>query len=148
MLHPIPPVFDTHSRILILGSFPSEKSREEGFYYGHPQNRFWRLLSELLNCRLPHTAEEKILMLREHGIALWDVIASCEVTGSSDSSIRNVVANDLSLILSTCRIQAIFLNGKTAEKIYKKNNTCLFRQSMVKYSLPLIFSKFTESRNQ
>lgn len=120
IVHPIAPVFDEHSRILILGSFPSVKSREEMFFYGHPQNRFWRVLAAVFGTEVPRTIEEKMQFLLAHHIALWDVIASCEICGSADSSIKNAVPNDLSLILQTADIKAIFVNGKTAEKYYRK----------------------------
>lgn len=118
--HEFPPVWDEQSHILILGSFPSVKSRKEGFFYGHPRNRFWKVLASVLSCPVPGTIEEKKDMLLSHGIALWDVIASCEIKGSSDSSIRNVVANDLSEILGTSQIEAVFTNGQTAGKLYRK----------------------------
>ena len=117
-VHPIEPIFDENSKILILGSFPSVKSREQNFFYGHPQNRFWRVLSTLLDCPLPKTVEEKKSLLHENGIAIWDVIASCKIKGSSDSSIKDVVPNDLSRILATADIRAIYTNGKTAQKYY------------------------------
>jgi len=116
--HNIPPVWDENSRILILGSFPSVKSRAGRFFYHHPQNRFWKVLSAVLEEPLPGTIEEKKAMLLRHRIALWDVIASCEITGSSDSSIRNVIPNDLSLIRAP--IAAIFCNGQTSHKLYQK----------------------------
>lgn len=119
-IHPIPPVYDSRSRVLILGSFPSVKSREEGFFYGHPQNRFWKVLSAVLGCSVPLSIGEKKQMLLDHGIALWDVIASCEIVGSADSSIRNVVPNDLRVILDTAPIEVVFVNGKTAEKYYNR----------------------------
>ena len=118
--HPIPPLFDKNSRILILGSFPSVKSREEGFFYGHKQNRFWRVISEILGYPLPSTVGEKKKMLLSSGIALWDVISSCEIVGSSDSSIKNVMANDLSVIFDVADIRKIYLNGKTAEKYFDR----------------------------
>ena len=118
--HPIEPVYDANSKILILGSFPSVKSREEKFFYGHPQNRFWRVLAAVCGRDVPGNVEEKRTLLLEEGIALWDVIASCEITGSSDSSIKNVVSNDLSRILDTAKIEKIFVNGKTAEKYYRR----------------------------
>lgn len=118
--HTIPPIFSKDSRVLILGTFPSVKSRESGFYYGHPQNRFWKLLSEILKYPLPDSIDEKIKLLNENRIALWDVIDSCEVVGSADSSIRNVVPNDIMKIISQSSIQSIFLNGKTAEKLWLK----------------------------
>ena len=118
--HEIEPVYDKNSRILILGSFPSVKSREAGFFYGHPQNRFWRVLAAVFASETPQTIVEKRRFLLSHGIALWDVIASCEITGSADSSIKNVIANDLSPILAAADIRQIFVNGKTAEKYYRK----------------------------
>lgn len=118
--HPFSPLYDKNSKVLILGSFPSVKSREQMFFYGHPQNRFWRVLSAVFGCNAPTTIAEKREFLLLHGIALWDVIASCEITGSSDSSIKNVTANDLSQILNSANICKIFVNGKTAEKYYNK----------------------------
>lgn len=118
--HPFPPLYDENSKILILGSFPSVKSREQMFFYGHPQNRFWRVLAAVLGCRIPETVPEKRTLLLSHGIALWDVIAACEIKGSSDSSITNVVVNDLSEILTSASIGHIFVNGRTAEKYYNK----------------------------
>ena len=112
-IHLIPPLFDENSRILILGSFPSIKSREVNFFYGHPQNRFWRVISHLLNENCPETAIEKKHMLLKHKIALWDVIASCDIKGSSDSSITNVVPNDIGKILEQTKIKNIFVNGLT-----------------------------------
>ena len=120
IIHPFPPLYDGNSRILILGSFPSVKSREQMFFYGHPQNRFWKTVSEVCKEDVPKTIEEKKSFLLRNKIALWDVIASCEITGSSDSSIKNVKANDISEILTKSRIRAIFVNGKTAEKYYNK----------------------------
>lgn len=121
ILHPIPPFFDENSRVLILGSFPSVKSREQGFFYGHPQNRFWRVLSEVFSLPIPNGIEEKKHLLHSCGIALWDVIASCSIQGSSDSSIRDETANDISLILNSCNIAQIFVNGRTAERLYRKH---------------------------
>ena len=120
VLHNIEPVYDENSRILILGSFPSVKSREAEFFYGNPQNRFWRVTAGVFGCEVPHTTDEKKKFLLEHHIALWDVIGKCEISGSSDSSIKNAVPNDISRILNTAKIQQIFLNGKTAEKFYEK----------------------------
>ena len=120
--HPIPPLYDKSSKILILGSFPSQKSREAMFFYGHPQNRFWRVLSSILETPLPQSIEEKKSMLLDNGIALWDSIASCDIIGSSDSSIKNVVPNDLTPILEESDIKAIFTNGKTSDKYFKKYN--------------------------
>ena len=105
--HPFPPLYDAHSEILILGSFPSVKSREQRFFYGHPQNRFWRVTAAVFGCSVPQSIDEKRTFLLEKHIALWDVIASCEITGSSDSSIRNVIPNDLTPILSAAHIRQI-----------------------------------------
>ncbi len=118
--HPFPPLYDENSKVLILGSFPSVKSREQNFFYGHPQNRFWKVVSAVMDTDTPVTIEEKSNFLHENHIALWDVIASCDITGSSDSSIKNVVANDLADILKNADISQIFVNGKTAEKYYNK----------------------------
>lgn len=118
--HPFPPLYDKNSRILILGSFPSVKSREKMFFYGHPQNRFWKVTAQVFGCDVPETIDEKKKFLLSHGIALWDVIASCEITGSSDSSIKNVIPNDLREILDNAEIRRIFVNGKTAEKYFNK----------------------------
>lgn len=119
-VHEFAPVYDEQSRILILGTFPSVKSREQHFYYGHPQNRFWRVLSSLINWPLPETIEEKKRMLLENHIAIWDVIHSCEIVGSSDSSIRNVVPNDIEDLLEKSKIKRIYANGATAGKLYDK----------------------------
>lgn len=118
--HTIPPVYDKNSKILILGSFPSVKSREARFFYGHPQNRFWRVLSTVFGSSVPRTIEEKTEFLLKNGIAIWDVIGSCEILGSADSSIKNATPNDLNVILDTADIKQIFVNGKTAEKYYNK----------------------------
>lgn len=120
LIHTIDPIFDENSQILILGTFPSVKSRESSFYYGHPQNRFWRVLSSIYNCETPKTVEDKKVMLLENHIALWDVIKSCEITGSQDSTIKSVIPNDLSVILNNCKIKNIYANGKTAEKLYNQ----------------------------
>lgn len=119
-IHPIEPIFSKNSEILILGSFPSVQSRADCFYYAHPQNRFWRTLSEVLGEPLPQSKEEKTALLLAHRIALWDVIASCDIHGSSDSSISSVIPNDLSRILSVAPIRRIYVNGRTAEKYYMK----------------------------
>ncbi|MGN1181181.1 MAG: DNA-deoxyinosine glycosylase [Suilimivivens sp.] len=118
--HPIQPVYDKNSRILILGSFPSVKSREAGFFYGHPQNRFWKVLAAVCGCEVPVTIEDKKAFLHENHIAVWDVIKSCDIEGSSDSSIKNVVANDLGRILDCADIRQIYVNGKKAEQLYQK----------------------------
>ena len=120
LIHPIQPVFDKDSRVLILGSFPSVKSREEGFFYGHPQNRFWKVTAKVFGEQTPQTVSEKKAFLLRNHIALWDVIGSCEITGSSDSSIRNVTVNDISVILNAANISEVFLNGQKAYQLFKK----------------------------
>lgn len=116
--HPIEPVYDSSSEILILGSFPSVKSREEGFFYGNRQNRFWIILSELFGEETPENIPSKKEFLLKHKIALWDVIHSCDISLSSDSSIKNVIPNDLNIILGKANIKEIFVNGKAAKKYY------------------------------
>lgn len=120
MVHTIEPVYDAQSKILILGSFPSVKSREMQFFYGHKQNRFWKVLAQVLECKVPEDIPQKRVMLTKHHIAVWDVIASCEITGSSDASIRDVEPNDLSRILSCADIRAIYTNGGKANQLYQK----------------------------
>lgn len=116
--HPIEPVFDENSRILILGSFPSVKSREEMFFYGHKQNRFWKVTAAVFGCKVPDTVAEKREFLLSNKIAVWDVIGECDITGSADSTIKNAVPNDISRIIGAADIKCIFTNGKTAHKYY------------------------------
>lgn len=118
--HTFEPIFDKNSEILVLGSFPSVKSRENNFYYAHPQNRFWRVVASVYSCPVPKTVEEKKNMLLSNKIAVWDVIKSCEITGSADSTIKSVIPNDLSEILSVADIKKIYANGKTAQSLYNK----------------------------
>lgn len=118
--HMIEPLYDSDSRVLVLGSFPSVKSREQQFFYGHKQNRFWRVMAQVLACAVPESIEQKKEMLLSHHIAVWDVIASCEITGSSDASIRDVTPNDLSRILDYADIRAICTNGGKAYQLYQK----------------------------
>lgn len=117
-VHTIAPLFDEHSELLILGSFPSVKSREGRFFYHHPQNRFWRVMAAVLKAPLPQTIEEKRLMLISNRVALWDVIESCEIKGSDDSSIRDVTANNLTIITGAAPIRRVFTNGGTAHRLY------------------------------
>lgn len=118
-VHPFPPLFNETSRILILGSFPSIKSREQHFFYGHPQNRFWPLMALLTGEVRPVTVEEKRALILKHGFALWDSIGRCTITGSSDSSIRDVVPNDLRIITAQAPIEKIFCNGNASLKCYR-----------------------------
>ena len=118
--HTFAPVYDENSRVLILGTFPSVKSRENRFYYGHPQNRFWKVTAALTGAPVPVSTEEKKAMLLSGRIAVWDVIASCEIEGSSDSSIRKVEPNDIGGLLDRTSIRAVFLNGRKAYELYEK----------------------------
>ena len=120
VIHKIPPVYNKNSQILILGSFPSVKSREGRFFYHHKQNRFWKVLSTIVNDVLPETIDEKKDFWLKNHIAVWDVIASCDIEGSSDSSIKNAVPNDFSDILKAAPIRKIYTNGGTAYKLYHK----------------------------
>ena len=118
--HEFPPVYDKNSRVLILGTMPSPKSREQGFYYMHPQNRFWKILCAVLGTEIPRDIEGRRALCLSRGIALWDVLASCEINGASDSSIRNAVPNDLRKILAECEIRAVFTTGKKAHELYSR----------------------------
>ena len=119
IIHPIPAFFRADSRVLILGSFPSVKSRESGFFYGHPQNRFWKVMARLLEDDVPGTVEEKGAFLERHRIAAWDSIHACDIVGSSDASIRNVEPNDFTEILQHAEIRHIYTNGKKSHEIYR-----------------------------
>ena len=119
-VHPFPPLYNKNSKILILGSFPSVKSREQMFFYGHPQNRFWKVIAQLTGEEVPKTIEEKKTLLLRNGIAIWDVIHSCKIIGSSDSSIQDVVVNDFSNILKNANIEKIYANGGKAYELYQK----------------------------
>ena len=118
--HGFPPFYCADSRLLILGSFPSVKSRAQAFFYGHPQNRFWPVMARLCGEDTPLTVPERAAFLERNRIALYDVLEACTIVGSSDSSIRDVVVNDLTPILSLSRVGRIFVNGKTAEKLYRR----------------------------
>lgn len=118
--HPFLPIYNENSRVLILGSFPSVKSREQLFFYGHPQNRFWKVLSAIFECPLPETITQKTEMLLSHQVALWDVIARCDIKGSADASIENVVVNDLSIIVNHAPIEHIYCNGNKAFELYQR----------------------------
>lgn len=120
IVHPIPPLYDKSSTKLILGSFPSIKSREAMFFYGHPQNRFWKLLALLFDEEIPATIEEKKKLILSHNLAMWDSIKSCSITGSADSSVKDVVPNDLSVILNNSLVTKIFCNGALSHKMYMK----------------------------
>lgn len=122
--HTFSPIYDKDSKILILGSLPSVKSRENGFYYGHPNNRFWKVLGAIYendrNKVYNYSIKEKIKFLIQNHIALWDVIQECDIIGSSDSSIRNVIPADIAGLLLNTGIQTIYTNGKTADRLYRK----------------------------
>ena len=118
--HTLEPVYNAESSILLLGTMPSPVSRENGFYYSHPQNRFWQVLSAVFDEPLPYTKEEKTELVLSHGIALWDVLASCEIEGADDSSIRKPVANDFTELLANTQISTIYTTGEKAASLYRK----------------------------
>ena len=134
LTHEFEPVFNKDSRILILGTFPSVKSREQHFYYGHPQNRFWKVLAAVTEEPVPTTIPQKRQLLLNHHIAIWDVIQSCEIIGSSDSSIRNVVPADIQGLLEQSHIAAIFGNGGKACELFEK------------YTLPSLSAASSENK--
>ena len=138
--HTLKPIYTKDSKILILGSIPSPKSREIGFYYGHPQNKFWKVLSDVLGQELPHTLEEKKRLLLQNNIALWDVLESCEINGASDSSIKQPVPNNLNSIIEKSLIKTIFVTSKKAEQLY--NKFCL-----KKTNIPCIYLPSTSPAN-
>ena len=119
--HTFKPIYDANSKVLILGTMPSPKSREIGFYYTHPQNRFWRTLAEVVGVELPSTTSEKIQFLHENKIAVWDVLSSCKISGADDSSIQDAVVNDFSEIFETADIRAVFTTGRKATDLFKKH---------------------------
>ncbi len=121
VVHPFEPVYDCNSEILILGSLPSVKSRENNFYYGHPQNRLWKVLAAIFNEQVPKDITQKTELLLKNKVALWDVIKSCTITGSSDSSIKNAVPNDIGELISKTHIKRVFTNGKKAYELYQKH---------------------------
>lgn len=118
--HPFPPVVDPDCKVLILGSFPSVRSREDGFFYGHPQNRFWKVLAAVFDAEVPVSILDKKMLLLTHHLALWDVIASCEITGSSDASVKNAVPVDIVRVTRDAQIERIICNGALAGKLYKR----------------------------
>ncbi len=120
LTHNFEPVYDSNSKVLILGTFPSVKSREMNFYYGHPQNRFWKVIAQITESKLPQTIEEKKKLLLDNHIAVWDVIKMCDIVGSSDSSIKNVIPNDITELLAKTEIEFVIANGATAKKLYDK----------------------------
>ena len=132
--HTIKPIYDENSRALILGTMPSPKSREAGFFYGHPQNSFWRVMAAVFGVSALETNAQKTAFLLENRIALWDVLRSCDISGAADGSIRNPVANDFSAILNAAAIKAVYTTGITATKLYKK--LCLEQTGIPAVCLP------------
>lgn len=126
VIHPFSPVWNEASRILILGSFPSVRSRENGFYYGHPQNRFWPLLARLYQENTPADPQQRRAFVLRHGIALWDVLESCRITGSSDASIRDAKCNDIAGLIAQTNITRIFCNGQQSYRMFMRTcaDTC------------------------
>ncbi len=120
IVQPFAPIYDEHSEILILGSLPSGKSRETGFYYGHPQNRFWKVLAAVFEEKIPQSTEEKRTMLLRNRTAVWDVIESCYIIGSSDSSVKNAVAADVAGLLKKTSIRRVYVNGTLAGRLYDR----------------------------
>lgn len=129
VVHPLPPIYNQESEILILGSIPSVKSREVGFYYGNPKNRFFKILSDIFHEEIMDDKDSKTQFLLQHHIALWDVIKSCTITNSSDSSIKDVVVNDISSIIKESKIKKIFTTGKKAYQLY---NQYIFKETKIK----------------
>lgn len=130
--HPFPPIYNSDSKILILGSFPSVKSRINEFFYGNPQNRFWKIISKVTNNLLPTNISEKKALLLTNHIALWDVVKTCDIKGSKDTSIRNIIPNDLSIILNQSSIKTIFANGNMAYNLYDKYSKNLYSMNIIK----------------
>lgn len=126
--HPLQPIFDANSRVLVLGTMPSPASREVGFYYGHPQNRFWKVLGALFNEPEPVTSEERMAFLLAHRIAIWDVLASCTIEGASDASIADPIPNDLSIIFDEAPLEAVFTTGAKAAALYRRFNKEMLKQ--------------------
>lgn len=120
VIHPFKPIYNQNSKILILGSFPSIKSREDAFYYSHPQNRFWKVLEKIYHEKIENSKEGKTTFLLRHQIAIWDSIYSCEIENSEDASIKNAVANDLSPLLKNSSIEKIFCNGNASYQVFQK----------------------------
>jgi len=148
--HEIEPIFSKDSRILILGTIPSPKSREQGFYYGHPQNRFWSVLSAVLNFSSPQSIDEKKQLLLSNHIALWDVLKSCEISGAADSSIKNAVPNDFDRIFNSSEIKQVFTTGQTAAKLYQKftGKECICLPSPSPANCRISFEELVESYKQ
>lgn len=132
--HPFEPIYDKNCKVLILGSIPSPKSRENGFYYGHPQNRFWKVLASVFQESLPQTNDEKKKLVLKYHIALWDVIKSCEIMGASDSSISKVEVNDINALMTKTKISYIVTTGKKADLLYKKY--CLSKTNIPSINFP------------
>lgn len=126
IVHPLEPIFSTTSRILVLGTMPSPVSRAVGFYYGHPQNRFWRVLARLFDEPVPETNEERTNLVLAHDIALWDVLASCDITGASDASIKNAVPQNLKPLYDCTKIACTFTTGTTASAYYRRYQAPLY----------------------
>ena len=120
IVHGFAPVWDERSRVLVLGTLPSVKSREQNFYYGHPRNRFWQVLARVFDEPVPRSVEEKTALLLRNGVALWDVVQECDIRLSADSTIRDPVPNDIRPILSGAQIRAVFTNGGKAHELYRK----------------------------
>ena len=143
VVHTFKPIYNQKSKILILGSFPSVKSREDNFYYAHPKNRFWKLISKILNIKEPITIEDKTKLILNNNLAIYDVIKSCEIQGSSDSSIKNVEINDINYIINNSSIEKIIFNGNKAYELYNKYETNKFSNTKVLPSTSPANAKYT-----
>lgn len=120
--HPFKPIYSKYSKILILGSFPSVKSRQQNFYYAHPQNRFWKLIAKIYKANIPNNIEEKKKLILNNNLAIWDVIKSCEIEGSADSSIQNIEVSDINELINKTDITKVVFNGNKAAESYFKYN--------------------------
>lgn len=118
--HPFGPIYDKDSRVLILGSFPSVISRKKSFYYANRANRFWKVMAEIYGEEIT----DPVSFVHAHHIALWDVIASCTITGSSDASIRDVIVNDVESLVKLTKIETVFTTGSKAAKLYENYVVC------------------------
>ena len=132
--HTLKPIYFPDSKVLILGTMPSPKSRQTGFYYGHPQNRMWRALAGVFEDEIPISNEDKINFLRRHRIAMWDVLAECDINGAQDSTIKNPIPNDINFILRNSAVEKIFTAGKTAGNLYRKY--CMENTGIAAVELP------------
>ena len=141
--HTFKPIYSKDSKILILGSIPSVVSREDNFYYAHPKNRFWKIISKIYNEKIPTTKEEKTKLILNNNLAIYDVIKSCDIEGSADSSIKNVKLNNLDLLIQKSKIEKIIFNGNKAYELYNKYEKNKFSNTKVLPSTSPANAKYT-----